>query len=84
MPQVRVNGSNAAPIYKFLKKSKPGFLGGRIKWNFTKFLVNKNGKVINRYGTTRSPLSIEASSILHIHLHVIILFKLFLFHTQTY
>ncbi|KMZ62745.1 Glutathione Peroxidase [Zostera marina] len=57
--KVRVNGSNAAPIYKFLKKSKPGFLGGRIKWNFTKFLVNKNGKVINRYGTTRSPLSIE-------------------------
>lgn len=57
--QVRVNGSDAAPVYQFLKTSKPGILGSRIKWNFTKFLVNKEGKVIGRYGPTTAPLSIE-------------------------
>ncbi|KAH7676952.1 glutathione peroxidase protein [Dioscorea alata] len=57
--KVKVNGPNTAPIYKFLKASKPGFLGSRIKWNFTKFLVNKEGKVIGRYGTSTPPLSIE-------------------------
>ncbi|CAF2117188.1 unnamed protein product [Brassica napus] len=49
--KVRVNGQNAAPLYKFLKASKPTFLGSRIKWNFTKFLVSKDGIVIDRYGT---------------------------------
>lgn len=59
--KVRVNGENVAPIYKFLKASKSGFLGSRsIKWNFTKFLVDKEGRVIGRYGPTTSPLSIEA------------------------
>ncbi|KAM0954220.1 putative glutathione peroxidase [Dioscorea sansibarensis] len=57
--KVKVNGPNTAPIYKFLKASKPGFLGSRVKWNFTKFLVNKEGKVIGRYGTSTPPLSIE-------------------------
>ncbi|CAD5321712.1 unnamed protein product [Arabidopsis thaliana] len=57
--KVRVNGQNAAPIYKFLKASKPTFLGSRIKWNFTKFLVGKDGLVIDRYGTMVTPLSIE-------------------------
>ncbi|KAH0881758.1 hypothetical protein HID58_057854 [Brassica napus] len=56
---VRVNGQNAAPLYKFLKASKPTFLGSRIKWNFTKFLVSKDGIVIDRYGTMVTPLSIE-------------------------
>ncbi|CAO2819895.1 unnamed protein product [Amaranthus hypochondriacus] len=57
--KVEVNGSNAAPIYKFLKSSKGGLLGDGIKWNFTKFLVNKDGKVVDRYAPTTSPSSIE-------------------------
>ncbi|KAL6968359.1 Phospholipid hydroperoxide glutathione peroxidase, mitochondrial [Sarracenia purpurea var. burkii] len=62
--KIRVNGPDTAPVYKFLKASKEagtgGFLGSRIKWNFTKFLVDKEGKVLRRYGTTTAPLSIEA------------------------
>ncbi|GLT42587.1 hypothetical protein SLA2020_165780 [Shorea laevis] len=58
--KVRVNGTNAAPVYKFLKASKHGFLGSRIKWNFTKFLVDREGQVLYRYGSTTAPLSFEA------------------------
>jgi glutathione peroxidase len=54
-----VNGKNAAPIYKFLKTQKGGIFGDGIKWNFTKFLVNKEGKVVERYAPTTSPLKIE-------------------------
>ncbi|CAI9775757.1 unnamed protein product [Fraxinus pennsylvanica] len=57
--KVDVNGSNAAPLYKFLKSSKGGFLGDGIKWNFSKFLVDKEGRVVDRYAPTTSPLSIE-------------------------
>ncbi|KAG0551040.1 hypothetical protein BDA96_01G389600 [Sorghum bicolor] len=58
--KVRVNGPDAAPVYKFLKASKPGLFGSaRVKWNFTKFLVDKNGKVVERYGTSTAPMSIE-------------------------
>ncbi|MED6198415.1 putative glutathione peroxidase 5 [Stylosanthes scabra] len=57
--KVRVNGTNAAPVFKFLKSQKSGFLGSRIKWNFTKFLIDKEGKVIERYGPTTEPLAIE-------------------------
>ncbi|CAI9771776.1 unnamed protein product [Fraxinus pennsylvanica] len=57
--KVDVNGSNAAPLYKFLKSSKGGFLGDSIKWNFSKFLVDKEGCVVDRYAPTTSPLSIE-------------------------
>ncbi|XP_068661055.1 probable glutathione peroxidase 4 [Aristolochia californica] len=57
--KIRVNGSSAAPVYKFLKASKPTLFGSGIKWNFTKFLVGKEGKVISRYGPTTSPLRIE-------------------------
>ncbi|GFQ08121.1 probable glutathione peroxidase 5, partial [Phtheirospermum japonicum] len=57
--KVRVNGKDAAPVYKFLKSSKGGGLfGSSIKWNFTKFLVDKDGHVIKRYGTTTSPSAI--------------------------
>ncbi|KAJ0048141.1 hypothetical protein Pint_15192 [Pistacia integerrima] len=59
MKQVDVNGDNAAPIYKFLKSSKGGLFGDSIKWNFSKFLVDKEGKVVERYAPTTSPLSIE-------------------------
>ncbi|KAM0050776.1 putative glutathione peroxidase, Thioredoxin-like superfamily [Helianthus debilis subsp. tardiflorus] len=57
--KIRVNGPKAAPLYNFLKAKKGGFCGSRIKWNFTKFLVDKEGQVIGRYGTSTSPLSIE-------------------------
>lgn len=57
--KVDVNGPNTVPIYNFLKLSKGGFMGSRIKWNFTKFLVNKDGHVISRYSPTTSPLGIE-------------------------
>ncbi|KAG5563199.1 hypothetical protein RHGRI_005830 [Rhododendron griersonianum] len=57
--KVDVNGQNAAPLYKFLKSSKGGFLGDSIKWNFSKFLVDKEGNVVDRFAPTTSPLSIE-------------------------
>ncbi|XP_061341335.1 probable glutathione peroxidase 5 [Gastrolobium bilobum] len=57
--KIHVNGPNTAPVYKFLKQQKTGFLGSRIKWNFTKFLVDKEGKAIGRYGPTTSPLAFE-------------------------
>ncbi|KAK4355544.1 hypothetical protein RND71_024515 [Anisodus tanguticus] len=60
LQKVRVNGPNVAPVYKFLKASKGGFCSSSIKWNFTKFLVDKEGKVIQRYGSTAPPLSIKA------------------------
>lgn len=58
--KIRVNGPDTAPVYKFLKASKGGFLGSRIKWNFTKFLIDKEGIAICRYGPTTAPLAIEA------------------------
>ncbi|XP_049411971.1 probable glutathione peroxidase 5 [Solanum stenotomum] len=57
--KVRINGPDAAPVYQFLKSSKSGFLGSSIKWNFTKFLIDKEGKAIKRYGSTTAPLAIE-------------------------
>lgn len=59
-----MNGPATAPVYKFLKASKSGFCGNRIKWNFTKFLVDKDGKVLARYGSTTAPLSIEVLKIM--------------------
>ena len=47
--KIDVKGKNIHPIYKFLTNSKPGFLGKSVKWNFTKFLVNHQGKVLKRY-----------------------------------
>ena len=59
--KVDVNGSNAAPLYKFLKSEKPGLLGSEaIKWNFTKFLVDRTGKVVARYAPGDTPEAIEA------------------------
>ncbi|KAG8059980.1 hypothetical protein GUJ93_ZPchr0002g25800 [Zizania palustris] len=57
--KVDVNGDNTAPIYKFLKSSKGSLFGDNIKWNFSKFLVDKEGCVVERYAPTTSPLSIE-------------------------
>ena len=57
--KVDVNGENTAPIYTFLKESLPGILGSRaIKWNFTKFLVDKNGIPQTRYAPTDKPKDI--------------------------
>ncbi len=54
--KVEVNGSDAAPLYDYLKDSAPGLLGSKkIKWNFTKFLVDQNGKVIKRYAPSVKP-----------------------------
>ncbi|XBJ03800.1 hypothetical protein VPH35_022863 [Triticum aestivum] len=57
--KVDVNGNNVSPLYKFLKSSKGGLFGDSIKWNFSKFLVDKEGHVVDRYAPTTSPLSIE-------------------------
>jgi glutathione peroxidase len=58
--KVDVNGRNTHPLYKFLKSSARGMWGTqRIKWNFTKFLVDKNGKVIRRYAPKVTPEAIE-------------------------
>ncbi|RLN40874.1 hypothetical protein C2845_PM01G14430 [Panicum miliaceum] len=56
---VDVNGEDAAPIYKVLKSSKTGPFGDNIKWNFAKFLVDKQGRVAERYAPTTYPLSIQ-------------------------
>ena len=57
--KIDVNGDNAAPLYKYLKKEKPGLLGSEaIKWNFTKFLVDRDGKVVERYAPNAEPASI--------------------------
>ncbi len=57
--KINVNGKNESPLYTFLKKEKGGTLGSRIKWNFTKFLVAKDGTVINRFNPTDTPEQIE-------------------------
>ena len=55
-----VNGKNTHPLYKYLKREAKGFLGTEsIKWNFTKFLVDKNGKVISRYGSIIKPKELD-------------------------
>jgi glutathione peroxidase len=58
--KIEVNGANAHPLWKWLKKEKPGLLGMEsIKWNFTKFLVDRNGRVVKRYAPTDTPEKIE-------------------------
>jgi glutathione peroxidase len=60
--KIDVNGPHAHPLYRFLKKEKPGILGfignGSIRWNFTKFLIDREGKVIARYGPAKEPKSL--------------------------
>ena len=59
--KVDVNGADADPLFTALKKQAPGFLGtGGIKWNFTKFLVDRKGQVVERYAPTTKPEAIEA------------------------
>ena len=59
MAKIEVNGDNADPLYDWLKKEAPGLLGTKaIKWNFTKFLIGRDGKVVSRYAPTDKPESI--------------------------
>lgn len=55
MKKVDVNGKNADPIFKYLKKEAGGFMTDAIKWNFTKFLVSRDGKTIKRYAPITAP-----------------------------
>jgi len=57
--KIEVNGGNAHPLYNFLKSEKSGLLGAAIKWNFTKFLVDRSGKVVARYAPTTKPESLK-------------------------
>ena len=61
MAKIDVNGPEAHPLYKWLVKEAPGILGTKsIKWNFTKFLVGKDGQVIGRYAPTDKPAALSA------------------------
>ncbi|MEF3367820.1 glutathione peroxidase [Methylocystis sp. 9N] len=58
--KIEVNGEHAHPLYRLLKSEAPGILGSEaIKWNFTKFLVDRDGKVVKRYAPTDTPEQIE-------------------------
>ena len=57
--KVDVNGDDEHPLYGWLKDSKSGLLGGRIKWNFTKFLIGRDGQVLERYAPTTKPEDLE-------------------------
>jgi glutathione peroxidase len=57
--KIDVNGENAHPLYKYLKKELGGLFGSRIKWNFTKFLIDKNGNPLKRFGPVETPEKID-------------------------
>ena len=58
--KINVNGKNAHPIYKYLKKELGGLFGSRIKWNFTKFLIDGDGKPVKRFAPTTTPDKLES------------------------
>ena len=61
MAKVDVNGDGATPLYQWLKAEAPGILGSKgVKWNFTKFLIGRDGKVVRRYAPTDKPESLAA------------------------
>lgn len=59
--KVEVNGTSTHPIFRYLKDELPGVLGGRIKWNFTKFLIGRDGKPIKRFAPTTTPEKMESA-----------------------
>mgnify|MGYP003479415099 CR=1 FL=1 len=59
MKKIEVNGENEHPLYTFLKAQAGGYFGRKIKWNFTKFLVSRDGSVIKRYAPATKPMKIE-------------------------
>lgn len=60
MEKIDVNGDDADPLWKYLKSEKSGLLGARIKWNFTKFLVDREGNVVARYGPAVKPEQLKS------------------------
>ncbi len=59
--KIKVNGAEAHPLYRYLKQSRPGLLGLEgIKWNFTEFLVDRNGQPVRRYAPSDTPESLDA------------------------
>lgn len=58
--KIEVNGPNESPLYTYLKSQQKGVLSSNIKWNFTKFLVDKNGTVVARYAPTEKPENLES------------------------
>lgn len=59
--KVEVNGAAAHPVFRYLKNELPGVLGGRIKWNFTKFLIGRGGKPLKRFAPFTTPQKMEAA-----------------------
>jgi glutathione peroxidase len=59
MAKVEVNGKGTHPVFAFLKSRAPGTIGEAVKWNFTKFLVRRDGKTVTRYAPTTEPASLE-------------------------
>lgn len=57
--KIKVNGSTAHPIYKYLKREMGGLFGGKIKWNFTKFLINGEGRPVKRFAPVTKPEKID-------------------------
>lgn len=57
--KIDVNGENADPLYKYLKEAKKGFCKPNIKWNFTKFLIDRDGNVVKRFAPVKTPAAIE-------------------------
>lgn len=57
--KIDVNGKNEEPLFRFLKQEKGGFMGDDIKWNFTKFLISRDGSVVERYAPITKPEKIE-------------------------
>ncbi len=61
--KIKVNGAETHPLFAYLKANSRGFLGQRIKWNFTKFLVDRKGKVVGRYAPITPPSKMETALI---------------------
>ncbi|MBO7377600.1 MAG: glutathione peroxidase [Clostridia bacterium] len=57
--KIKVNGKDQEPLYEYLKSQKKGVMGSNIKWNFTKFLLDREGNVVERYAPTTTPEKIE-------------------------
>jgi glutathione peroxidase len=57
--KIDVNGENEDPLFTYLKENKKGLFGSKVKWNFTKFLVDKNGNVVERFSPTDKPEKLE-------------------------
>ncbi len=58
--KIKVNGEGEEPLYTWLKSQKSGVLGSKIKWNFTKFLIDRNGNVVERFAPTVTPAKIDS------------------------